>query len=91
MSKAIDVAAKELISVANPGESSLPYLFLIQFCLMFFFFQTFHIFAYYCYSLSFLLCAVDQIQLDRAKQATKSAILMNLESRVCIVLYDFLI
>lgn len=26
--------------------------------------------------------AVDQIQLDRAKQSTKSAILMNLESRV---------
>ncbi|KAL8489694.1 hypothetical protein ACS0TY_025548 [Phlomoides rotata] len=26
---------------------------------------------------------VDQVQLDRAKQSTKSAILMNLESRVC--------
>lgn len=26
--------------------------------------------------------AVDQVQLDRAKQSTKSAILMNLESRV---------
>ena len=30
-----------------------------------------------------MLClSVDQIQLDRAKQSTKSAILMNLESRV---------
>ncbi|KAI9191069.1 hypothetical protein LWI28_003109 [Acer negundo] len=44
--KAIDIAAKELITVATPGQ-------------------------------------VDQVQLDRAKQSTKSAILMNLESRVC--------
>lgn len=29
-----------------------------------------------------LLPAVDPVQLDRAKQSTKSAILMNLESRV---------
>ncbi|KAI3443691.1 hypothetical protein Pfo_000356 [Paulownia fortunei] len=42
---AIDIAAKELIAVASPGE-------------------------------------VDQVQLDRAKQSTKSAILMNLESRM---------
>ncbi|KAA8534902.1 hypothetical protein F0562_029882 [Nyssa sinensis] len=45
VSKAIDVAVKELIAVATPGE-------------------------------------VDQVQLDRAKQTTKSAILMNLESRM---------
>ncbi|PWA37416.1 mitochondrial-processing peptidase subunit alpha [Artemisia annua] len=44
-SKAIDVAAKELIAVATNG-------------------------------------AVPQKQLDRAKQSTKSAILMNLESRM---------
>ncbi|GMP59597.1 hypothetical protein CsSME_00022821 [Camellia sinensis var. sinensis] len=43
--KAIDIAVKELIAVATPGE-------------------------------------VDQVQLDRAKQSTRSAILMNLESRV---------
>ncbi|KAJ8528250.1 hypothetical protein K7X08_021942 [Anisodus acutangulus] len=43
--QAVDVAVKELIAVANPGE-------------------------------------VDQVQLDRAKQSTKSAILMNLESRM---------
>ncbi|KAL2500979.1 putative mitochondrial-proCES [Forsythia ovata] len=42
---AIDIAVKELIAVATPGE-------------------------------------VDQVQLDRAKQSTKSAILMNLESRM---------
>lgn len=30
-----------------------------------------------------LFHTVDQVQLNRAKQATKSAILMNLESRVC--------
>ncbi|KAJ0031704.1 hypothetical protein Pint_13311 [Pistacia integerrima] len=47
VSKAIDVAAKELIAVATPGE-------------------------------------VDQVQLDRAKQSTKSAILMNLESRMIV-------
>lgn len=45
VSKAIEIAAKELIAVATPGE-------------------------------------VDQVQLDRAKVATKSAILMNLESRM---------
>ncbi|KAL0308548.1 UNVERIFIED_CONTAM: Mitochondrial-processing peptidase subunit alpha [Sesamum radiatum] len=42
---AIDIAVKELIAVATPGE-------------------------------------VDQVQLNRAKQSTKSAILMNLESRM---------
>ncbi|XP_044464649.1 mitochondrial-processing peptidase subunit alpha-like [Mangifera indica] len=47
VSKAIDVAVKELIAVATPGE-------------------------------------VDQVQLDRAKQSTKSAILMNLESRMVV-------
>jgi hypothetical protein len=31
-----------------------------------------------------IFCVVTQEQLDRAKQATKSAVLMNLESRVCI-------
>ncbi|XWS72119.1 hypothetical protein CRYUN_Cryun02cG0013000 [Craigia yunnanensis] len=49
----IEVAVKELIAVATPGQ-------------------------------------VDQIQLDRAKQSTKSAILMNLESRVC-KLFSYLI
>jgi processing peptidase subunit alpha len=47
VSKAIDIAVKELIAVATPGE-------------------------------------VDQVQLDRAKQSTKSAILMNLESRMIV-------
>ncbi|PIN14334.1 Mitochondrial processing peptidase, alpha subunit [Handroanthus impetiginosus] len=42
---AIDIAVRELIAVATPGE-------------------------------------VDQVQLDRAKQSTRSAILMNLESRM---------
>ncbi|GAA0164564.1 metalloprotease [Lithospermum erythrorhizon] len=45
LSQAVDVAVKELLSVASPGQ-------------------------------------VDKVQLDRAKQATKSAILMNLESRM---------
>ncbi|KAI7739356.1 hypothetical protein M8C21_010699 [Ambrosia artemisiifolia] len=44
-SKAIDIAAKELIAVATNGE-------------------------------------VNQVQLDRAKKSTKSAVLMNLESRM---------
>ncbi|KAL0410559.1 UNVERIFIED_CONTAM: Mitochondrial-processing peptidase subunit alpha [Sesamum latifolium] len=44
---AIDIAVKELIAVATPGE-------------------------------------VDQVQLNRAKQSTKSAILMNLESRMVV-------
>ena len=34
--------------------------------------------------------AVSQGQLDRAKQSTKSAVLMNLESRVCSHLLVFL-
>ncbi|KAF3335021.1 mitochondrial-processing peptidase subunit alpha-like protein [Carex littledalei] len=44
-SKAVDLAARELIAVATPGQ-------------------------------------VDQTQLNRAKEATKSAVLMNLESRM---------
>ncbi|XP_071724748.1 mitochondrial-processing peptidase subunit alpha-like [Rutidosis leptorrhynchoides] len=47
VSKAIDLAAKEMIAVATPGQ-------------------------------------VSQAQLDRAKQTTKSSILMNLESRMII-------
>ncbi|CAL5360444.1 unnamed protein product [Camellia sinensis] len=47
VSKAIDIAVKELIAVATPGE-------------------------------------VDQVQLDRAKQSTKSAILMNLKSTMIV-------
>ncbi|KAG5030120.1 hypothetical protein JHK87_013634 [Glycine soja] len=47
VSKAIDIAANEILAVATPGQ-------------------------------------VDQVQLDRAKQATKSAILMNLESRMVV-------
>ncbi|KAK4741472.1 hypothetical protein SAY87_025060 [Trapa incisa] len=46
--QAIDIAARELIAVATPGE-------------------------------------VDQVQLDRAKQAARSAILVNLESRIIAV------
>ncbi|KAL0905911.1 hypothetical protein M5K25_024360 [Dendrobium thyrsiflorum] len=45
ISKAVDIAAKELLAAATPGQ-------------------------------------VDQVELDRAKQATKSAVLMNLESRM---------
>ncbi|XP_020691123.1 mitochondrial-processing peptidase subunit alpha [Dendrobium catenatum] len=45
VSKAVDLAARELLAVATPGQ-------------------------------------VSQIELDRAKQATKSAVLMNLESRM---------
>ncbi|CAI8619716.1 unnamed protein product [Vicia faba] len=47
VSKAIDIAANEILAVATSGQ-------------------------------------VDQVQLDRAKQATKSAILMNLESRMVV-------
>ncbi|CAL0330898.1 unnamed protein product [Lupinus luteus] len=47
VSKAIDIAANELLAVATSGK-------------------------------------VDQVQLDRAKSATKSAILMNLESRMVV-------
>ncbi|XP_058074113.1 mitochondrial-processing peptidase subunit alpha-like [Magnolia sinica] len=45
VSNAVDLAARELLAVATPGQ-------------------------------------VDQVQLDRAKEATKSAVLMNLESRM---------
>eukprot|EP00268_Persea_americana_P055155 TRINITY_DN638_c0_g1_i1.p2 TRINITY_DN638_c0_g1~~TRINITY_DN638_c0_g1_i1.p2 ORF type:complete len:251 (-),score=61.37 TRINITY_DN638_c0_g1_i1:1114-1866(-) len=47
VSKAVDLAARELLAVATPGE-------------------------------------VDQVQLDRAKESTKSAVLMNLESRMVV-------
>ncbi|XP_074591694.1 mitochondrial-processing peptidase subunit alpha-like [Curcuma longa] len=45
ISKAVDLAARELLAVATPGQ-------------------------------------VDQVQLNRAKESTKSAVLMNLESRM---------
>lgn len=75
MAKAVDIAAKELIAIASPGQGfifiSLLFLLYISedpnFC------QT---------KLALLAMTVSQVQLDRAKKSTKSAVLMNLESRV---------
>jgi len=71
---AVDLAARELIALASPGQGLI--------CLP-------------CFLSPFVnpdICqikyglptmAVSQVQLDRAKESTKSAVLMNLESRVC--------
>ena len=92
VTKAVDVAVKELIAVASPGEGLPSFhglnLFLdlklmIPSSRFFCLFSTFYLKLEKRWALLFIFDAVDQGQLDRAKQATKSAILMNLESRVC--------
>lgn len=75
MAKAVDIVANELLAVATPGEGLLPHLLFEN--LIFTWEPIADSLKYSC-----ILCAVDQVQLDRAKKSTKSAILMNLESRV---------
>lgn len=73
--KAVDLAAGELLEIATPGKGFL----LVN-----------HPVSTVDWPLSFIfLCppfflppVVTQEELDRAKEATKSAVLMNLESRV---------
>lgn len=82
MPKAVDIAAKELLAIASPGQgfTCISLLFLqcigknIDFCQI---------------KLALLAMTVTQVQLDRAKKSTKSAVLMNLESRVCSALSLF--
>ena len=78
--KAIDLAARELTSLATPGQGIPTSLFRLLF--------VGHLLAYFgcclwlaCLKLHFII-AVDQSQLDRAKASAKSAILTNLESQV---------
>lgn len=77
-SKAVDLAAGELLEIATPGKGSSLYLCSIK--------TFFHIGLDIISHISFVLCLlpllVSQEQLDRAKEATKAAVLMNLESRV---------
>jgi len=71
--KALDLAAQELIALESPGQGLICLLCLLSpfvnpdICQI-------------KYGLPTM--AVSQIQLDRAKESTKSAILMNLEFRV---------
>lgn len=75
---AIDVAVKELIAVATPGQGWPLFVSAIILSLLATFTQW-----PVTEMLFMVFFAVGQKQLDRAKQSTKSAILMNLESRVC--------
>jgi len=72
--KAVDLAARELIALASQGQGLI--------CLPCF------LFPFVNSDICQIKCelppmAVSQVQLDRAKESTKSAVLMNLESRVC--------
>lgn len=78
-SKAVDLAAGELLEIATPGKGFLLFLLPSQIRIYF------HVGFTFLGLLSFL---VSQEQLDRAKEATKSAVLMNLESRVCCLAFD---
>jgi len=69
----VDIAAKELIAIASPGQGFASLLFLKYFS------KNFHLCKI---KLELLAMTVTQVQLDRAKKSTKSAVLMNLESRV---------
>lgn len=83
-SKAVDIAAGELISIATPGQGLLCMIASLSFCA---FLVRFLLFKSSPLSLHFFLffytcVAVSEVQLKRAKESTKSAVLMNLESRV---------
>lgn len=79
VSKAIDIMAKELIAVATPGEGCCRTFMLPSIV-----FSSSHVILNPASDMLFpSLVSVDQVQLDRAKQSTKSDILINLESRVC--------
>jgi len=69
----VDIAAKELLAIASPGQGFTSLLFLEHFS------KNFHLCEI---KLELLAMTVTQVQLDRAKKSTKSAVLMNLESRV---------
>ncbi|AQK87788.1 putative mitochondrial-processing peptidase subunit alpha-2 chloroplastic/mitochondrial [Zea mays] len=72
-SKAVDLAAGELLEIATPGKGFFLASFLFLFWVDHYQSQSF--------VLHVLPPVVTQEQLDRAKEATKSAVLMNLESR----------
>ncbi|XP_073110781.1 mitochondrial-processing peptidase subunit alpha isoform X4 [Elaeis guineensis] len=74
VSKAVDLAGRELLAVATPGERLLFLCFLLDYFSIGFRFCEFFD--------SFLFFTVDQVQLDHDKESTKSAVLMNLESWV---------
>lgn len=87
MSKAIDIVANELIAVATPGEG-----FCLNFMLDSVVFSLPHLILDPASDMFFPpFVTVDEVQLDRAKQSTKSAILVNVESRVCNHFIAFLL
>jgi processing peptidase subunit alpha len=77
-STAVDLAAGELLEVATPGKGS--FFFAISKLLCFKIRLT--IISCILFVPGLLPHIVTQEQLDRAKEATKAAVLMNLESRV---------
>lgn len=82
MAKAVDLAAEELLALATPGQGSCCICFCSSMCHFCFLFLL-------CPDINrkFLFLAVTQVQLNRAKESTKSAVLMNLESRVWFKLH----
>ena len=69
---AVDIAASELISIATPGQGLQIFVYISDIFLI----SLFNI------SCTLFTAAVSEVQLNRAKESTKSAVLMNLESRV---------
>lgn len=74
MAKAVNVAASELLAVASPGQRTHTRSVLIF--LVCFLTSTFIILIHECN------IPVTEVEVNRAKNATKSAVLTNLESRV---------
>lgn len=83
--KAVDVVANELIAISKPGEG------LLHPTICSFFLDNPILLGILLLTCLSLFHAVDQVQLDRAKKSTKSAILMNLESRVCKLFFYLLL
>ena len=86
VAEAIDIAADELIALATPGQGQLIFSFLSFVFLLI----PLSYFENLSLTVFFLSSTVDVVQLDRAKQSTKSSILMILESRVRTQLVYFL-
>ena len=83
VAQAVDIAASELISIATPGQGLKIFVFII-------FYFLFFIISLFNTPCSLLVVSVSQVQLNRAKESTKSAVLMNLESRVLSLSFFFL-
>ena len=78
VAQAVDIAASELISIATPGQGFLEF----QFYFCFFYKKKKKKKILSNTSCTLFIVPVSEVQLNRAKESTKSAVLMNLESRV---------